>query len=282
MTRVWINGTRATQIDYRDRGLQYGDGLFETMRVRDGRIALLSYHLDRVLLGCRRLRLPAPGRRVLQREILRAAADSPEALLKLIVTRGIGERGYRAPQPCRPSRLVIRDDPPSRFVGDGGKAVRVRLCRTRLSENPALAGLKTLNRLDSVLARNEWLDPRISQGLMLDRDGHIVCGTMSNVFVGRNGAFVTPTLDRCGVAGVMRRWVLDTAQRRGINIREGRVSMAQLLHADEIFLTNAVIGIWTVGAVVDRTVLNRPARSSLAVALRNRFVAETSSGLRDT
>ena len=254
MTQVWINGKPATQIDYRDRGLQYGDGLFETMRVHDGRIALLSHHLDRLLLGCRRLRIPAPGRRVLQREILRAAADRPEAVLKLIVTRGIGERGYRAPQPCHPSRLVICDDLSLHRAGDSGKAVRVRLCRTRLSDNIALAGLKTLNRLDSVLARNEWRDPRISEGLMLDRDGHIVCGTMSNVFAGRNGRFVTPVLDRCGVAGVMRRWVLDAAQQQRMNIREGHLSIAHLLRADEIFLTNAVVGIWTVGAVVNRTV----------------------------
>lgn len=270
MTRVWINGKRTTQVDYRDRGLQYGDGLFETMRVHDGRIALLSHHLDRVLLGCRRLHIPTPGRQLLQREILRAAADRPDAVLKLIVTRGIGERGYRAPQPCHPTRLVLCDDHPVRRAGDG-KPVRVRLCRTRLSDNTALAGLKTLNRLDSVLARNEWRDPRISEGLMLDRDGHIVCGTMSNVFIGRNGRFITPTLDRCGVAGVMRRWVLDTARRCRMNVREGRVSVAQLLRADEIFLTNAVIGIWTVGAVVDRNVLSRPALSTLADVLRTRL-----------
>jgi 4-amino-4-deoxychorismate lyase len=282
MTRVWINGKSAAQVDYRDRGLQYGDGLFETMRVRDGRIVLLSHHLDRVLLGCRRLRIPAPTRRLLQREILRAAADRPEAVVKLIVTRGVGARGYRAPQPCHPSRLVICDDPPLPRPGDPGKAVRVRLCRTRLSENIAIAGLKTLNRLDSVLARNEWRDPRISEGLMLDREDHIVCGTMSNVFVGRNGRFITPLLDRGGVAGVMRRWVLETARRYRMNVREGRVSVAQLLRADEIFLTNAVIGIWTVGAVVDRNVLNRPALSTLADALRVRFLAETQSGLRGT
>jgi 4-amino-4-deoxychorismate lyase len=268
MTQVWINGKRARQIDYRDRGLQYGDGLFETMRVDDGRIALLSHHLDRMLLGCRRLGMPAPSRQLLQREILRAALGRSDAVVKLIVTRGIGERGYRAPEPSRPTRLVLCDDRPARRAGDDGKPVRVRLCRTRLSDNATLAGLKTLNRLDSVLARNEWRDPRISEGLMLDRDGHIVCGTMSNVFIGRNGRFITPNVDRCGVAGVMRRWVLDTARRCRINVREGRVSVAQLLHADEIFLTNAVIGIWTVGAVVDRNVLNRPATSTLADVLR--------------
>ena len=282
MIRAWVNGTPATQVDYRDRGLHYGDGLFETMRVDDGRIPLLALHLDRMLFGCDRLRIPAPARRTLQREILRAAADRPAAVLKLIVTRGIGERGYRAPQPCHPTRLLICDDRPLRLAGDDGKRVRVRLCRTRLSENSALAGLKTLNRLDSVLARSEWSDPRISEGLMLDRDGHVVCGTMTNLFVGRNGQFVTPTLDRCGVAGVMRRWVLDTARVERISVREGRVSKVHLMRADEIFLTNAVIGIWTVGTVVDRIVLNRPAHSTLADALRFRFRAETHSGVRSS
>lgn len=265
MTQCWINGTRARQIDVRDRGLQYGDGLFETMRVRDGRIALLPFHLDRVLRGCARLGIPLPGRQLLQREIRCAVAARPEAVLKLIVTRGVGPRGYKAPQPTRPVRLLISDlAPPDR----GADAVRIRLCSTPLSDNPALAGLKTLNRLDSVLARNEWRDPRISEGLMLDRDGHVVCGTMSNVFIGRQGRLVTPTLDRCGVAGVMRRWVLETARRQQVYIEEGRVTLAQLRRADEIFLTNAVIGIWTVRAVLHRTVLNKPALSTLADALR--------------
>ncbi len=276
MIGVWINGKPGTQIDYRDRGLHYGDGLFETMRVADGRIALLSQHLDRLLHGGERLGIPMPARAALSREVLRAARSRPHAVLKLIITRGAGQRGYRVPRPCRPMRMIICEDRPPPDAGAADKPVRVRLCRMRLSENSVLAGLKTLNRLESVLARDEWRDPRIGEGLMRDHADHIVCGTMSNVFVGHNGRFVTPLIDRCGVSGVMRRWVLETARRNRMAIREGRVHLADLVTADEIFLTNALIGIWTVGTVVDRKVLARPASHAMADALRARFAAATS------
>jgi 4-amino-4-deoxychorismate lyase len=268
---VWVNGRVATVIDVRDRGLQYGDGLFETMRVQGGRVRLLDYHLDRLIAGCRRLVLPPPSRPQLRAEVLRAAAAHGNAIAKLIVTRGAGVRGYRAPTPCRPTRILIVDPQPPQANVTAGAPVRVRLCQTRIAVNPVFAGLKTLNRLESVVARNEWRDPRISEGLLQDTDGHIVCGTMTNVFVGRNGRIVTPTLDRCGVAGVMRRWILETGEALGVSIAEGRVGIDDLRNADEVFLSNAVIGIWSVGAIVNPKILSRPGEFTAADMLRARW-----------
>lgn len=267
---TWVNGRLATKIDVSDRGLQYGDGLFETMRIRDGGIALLEHHLDRLLMGCRRLRIAAPPRTILRGEIRRAAANRPDAIAKLIVTRGIGQRGYRIPEPCRPTRILSV----SAYAAIAAAPARIRLCRTRMAVNPQFAGLKTLNRLESVIARSEWRDARISEGLLLDADGHIVCGTMTNVFVGRHGRYVTPRLDHCGVAGVMRRWILETAPSAGVRIAEGRVSLAALLRADEVFLSNAVIGIWSVGSIMNANTVVKFARSTAAVALRERFLQQ--------
>ena len=127
--------------------------------------------------------------------------------------------------------------------------VHIRMCTTLLGTNPALAGLKTLNRLESVLARAEWTNPRIWEGLMCDSDSNIVCGTMSNVFVRRGSTLSTPTLDRCGIAGVMRRWVLEQAAPLRMRTAAGRLRWKDLAAADEVFMTNAVVGIVSVAAI---------------------------------
>ena len=127
--------------------------------------------------------------------------------------------------------------------------MRVRLCATPLGLNPRLAGLKTLNRLESVVARAEWQDARIWEGLMLDVDENIVCGTMSNLFLRSGSSLMTPVLDRCGVAGVMRRWILETAGDLRLNAVERRIRWQDLSEAEEVFMSNAVVGLRSVGVI---------------------------------
>jgi len=245
---TWINGRGGGAIDVRDRGLQYGDGLFETMRVRAGRVRLLAYHLERLQKGCRRLRIAGPALRVMMREIHSIAAGHREGVIKLILTRGTGPRGYRPTGRERCTRIVTWHAlPPG--GDDGGTPVRVRLCATPLGRNPALAGLKTLNRLESVLARAEWSDVRIWEGLMCDLDGNIVCGTMSNLFLRRGSTLMTPVLDQCGVAGVMRRWILATARELKLRAVECRVRWQDIRDAEELFLSNALVGVRSVGSI---------------------------------
>jgi 4-amino-4-deoxychorismate lyase len=247
---AWINGRKSNSIDYRDRGLQYGDGVFETMRVRDGRIRLLDYHLERLFLGCRRLALRSPAQPALRRELERIAAARGDAVLKLIVTRGASShRGYRPTGRERSTRILTLHALPRATLAAAAIPARVRLCATPLGLNPRLAGLKTLNRLESVLARAEWEDARIWEGLMRDVDENIVCGTMSNLFLRNGSTLITPVLDRCGVAGVMRRWVLQTAARLRLTSVERRISWKDLRDAEEMFMTNAVVGIRSVAAV---------------------------------
>jgi 4-amino-4-deoxychorismate lyase len=130
---------------------------------------------------------------------------------------------------------------------------RVRVCKTTLGLNPDLAGLKTLNRLESVMARSEWRDPRIWEGLMRDADQNIVCGTMSNLFVRRGRSLLTPLLDRCGVAGVMRRWVLETAGRLDLRASERPIRWRDFRHAEEVFMTNALVGVKSIGTLQQGT-----------------------------
>ena len=246
---AWINGRRRSMIDYRDRGLQYGDGLFETMRVRRGTIRLLSYHLERLQSGCRRLQIKGPAPAPLRRELERIAARAPEGIVKLIVTRGSGPRGYRPSGRERCTRIITQHAlGPATRRALAAPAV-VRLCTTSWAANPSLAGLKTLNRLESVLARSEWRGARIWEGLMPDVDGNIVCGTMSNVFLTHGTTLSTPSLERCGIAGVMRRWVLETAGEMQLSCVERRVRWQDLRDADEVFMTNAVIGVRSVRVI---------------------------------
>jgi 4-amino-4-deoxychorismate lyase len=265
---TWINGRKSTRIDYRDRGLQYGDGVFETMRVRRGQVRLLEYHLQRLDAGCRRLAIAGPSKRNLRRELERAAALRSEGILKLIVTRGRGLRGYRPTGRERCTRILTLHSMPQGMLRDGSTPVRVRLCATALGQNPQLAGLKTLNRLESVMARSEWRDTRIWEGLMRDVDENIVCGTMSNLFLKRGSSLMTPLLDRCGVAGVMRRWILETASELDLKPLERRIRWQDLREADEVFMSNALVGVKSVGSLQRGTSFQRLTRFDTANRLR--------------
>jgi 4-amino-4-deoxychorismate lyase len=242
----WVNGVLSETIAVRDRGFLYGDGLFETMRVHNGAVRLLPLHLERLKGGAARLGIMPPSDALLAGEIAVAAASHKDTVLKLILTRGQGPRGYQPAADTAPSRVLIAEPVPE-HVQSLESAKTVGLCQTRLGANTRLAGLKTLNRLECVLARAEWTDSDIAECLMLDDMDQVVGGTMSNIFVRFDTALCTPLLDRCGVAGVMRRWVMETMQTMGNAVTERRLRLSDLDSAREIFLTNALIGIWSVG-----------------------------------
>jgi 4-amino-4-deoxychorismate lyase len=246
-----VNGEVSASIAALDRGLQYGDGLFETIAIRRGRPRLLSLHLDRLASGCRRLGIQPPDAASLTAEIA-AVSPAPEAVVKVIVTRGGGGRGYRPPRDASPTRIVAGFDDPGFPPEHRVQGVRVRSCETRVAQSPALAGLKHLGRLEQVLARAEWCDESIAEGLMRDEEDRFACGTQSNLFAVLGGELLTPRVDRCGVAGVMRRVVLQWAAGRAIVTREVGLSDGDLHAAEEVFLTSALIGAWPVAELDGR------------------------------
>jgi 4-amino-4-deoxychorismate lyase len=241
-----------------DRAFQYGDGLFETMRLKDGAIRFLSAHLERLRDGCERLRIPPPPASQLSAEIAQVAAGTGEGVVKVIVSRGRGARGYRPSGSPTPTRIVALHPLPTLDTGP----IAVRWCETRLARQPLLAGLKHLNRLEQVLAQSEWSDETIREGLMLDTEGEIIGGTSSNVFVVRDGALLTPDLRFCGIRGVMRAQVIACAGRLGIPVSEEPLWPEDLLSAQEVFVTNAVRGLRSVAS------LGNLAWSDFAIARR--------------
>jgi 4-amino-4-deoxychorismate lyase len=247
-----IDGASVDVIEATDRGLQYGDGLFETIAVLQGKPQLWSRHMDRLRAGCRRLALPLPSSDLLLQEATEEIGLADRAVLKILITRGSGGRGYRPPSIAAMRRIVaVYPWPayPSSYWTDG---VCLRYCRTPLGMNAALAGMKHLNRLEQVLARAEWTDPDIAEGLMLDTSGNLIEGTMSNLFLWRRGELLTPELSRCGVAGVMRGFVLDKASALGLKTRIERLLPSDLEQAEAVFLSNSVVGIWPVRRIEER------------------------------
>lgn len=262
---------RQNLLDPSDRGLQYGDGLFETMAVRDGRIPWLAYHLRRLRTGCRRLRFAPPRAAGLRREIAAQAAGQSRAIIKLIVTRGAGGRGYRPEPGARGHPIVMRHPWPAHAERRAREGIWLRVCRTRLASNSALAGLKHLNRLEQVLARTEWRDEDCYQeGLMLDQQDRVIEGTMTNLFIVRGGELLTPELTGSGVAGVMREIILEEAAQKAIPCQVTALSLADVAQADEILVCNSVVGIWPVKRLDKKRYPLGPVARQLADAVEAR------------
>lgn len=242
---TWVDGQPAELLSVRDRGLAYGDGLFETIAVRGGKPRLLERHLARLADGCTRLSIPLEGEQV-RAELLAFAAAIGEGVAKLILTRGDGLRGYAPPMPAQPRRILQAAPVPAYPAVNACEGVRLYPCSTRLAEQPLLAGLKHLNRLEQVLARAEWSDPACAEGLVRDTQGRVIEGVYSNLFLVTDGVLVTPALTRCGVAGVMRAELLACAAQYGVPSEVRDVAFDELLAADEVLLCNSQYGIWPV------------------------------------
>lgn len=249
---TWVDGVATASFSVHDRGLAYGDGLFETMRLRAGRIANIDRHLARLAQGCDTLEIRGIDLTGVRSELESLASAQPDGTFKLIVTRGDGLRGYRLPQTVRARSVLTWSAPRAEDAAAAANGVRVRFCRTPATENVRLAGLKHLNRLDSVLARAEWSEEGIAEGLMGDSRGAIVGGTMSNVFMVRTARLMTPRIERSGVRGVQRGRVIEAAAHFGLPVEELDLAPADFMAADELFLTNAVIGIWPVAELDGR------------------------------
>lgn len=244
MQRVFVGDRMVDAVPAGDRGLAYGDGLFETMRAHRGRIHWWDAHWARLRQGAQRLRLALPDEALVHAQAARLLGDA-DAVLKLLVTRGSGGRGYALPAHPEPGWLVSRHPIPAAAPPGG---VVLRWCETRLAIQPALAGLKHCNRLEQVLARGEWADPAIHDGLVLDTEGQVISATSANLFVLRDGRWLTPDVSRSGIAGICRAWVLAHA-----GAAEARLRVTDVESADAVFVCNAVRGILPVARLGDRT-----------------------------
>jgi 4-amino-4-deoxychorismate lyase len=274
----YIDGRRTREVLAGNRGLLYGDGLFETIAVRQGKPRFWPAHYLRLSRGCAQLRFDPPEQAVLQRDLAAALQESGyddrNAVAKIVVTTGGGMRGYRRPAPVHATVLIQVDEyrPLQRcYYTDG---IRTVSCKTVISQQPHVAGVKTLNRLDQVIARDEFHDPNIFEGLMFDADDHLICGTMSNVFIVQNNEVSTPSLQRCGIAGIMREQVIESAAKIRLPCHVRNIGRSELARADEVFLTNSQFGLLPVAAIDDQVLPIGPVTLQCMAALETIGVSE--------
>jgi 4-amino-4-deoxychorismate lyase len=240
-----VDGEATGLVPADDRGLAYGDGAFETIRATRGVAPWLARHHARLAATCAALGFVAPEAATLAAEIAEVSAGATRAVVKVIVTRGSGGRGYAPPAPVRPRRIVAAHPWPAHPPERWSSGVRIATGRTRLAREAPLAGAKHLGRIAQVLARAEPCDPTIDEVLMLDTAGEVVECTASNLFAVVDGSLLTPPILGAGVAGIARGWILEHAALLG-GAAERRLLPADLERASELFVCNAIVGAWPV------------------------------------
>ena len=243
MLECLVDGEISSQVSVLDRGLQYGDGVFETLAVIRGQPRFWQSHMDRLAIGCECLQLPVPPQTVLLREVQTVSAGQGDCVVKIIVTRGLSGRGYAPSVPVVANRIVSSyawPDDPGHLDQVG---IRTRICKLRLALQPALSGIKHLNRLEQVMARSEWTDRSVHEGILLDTQDQVVSAISSNIFLITGDRLLTPRMDRCGVRGVMRANILKAFKPR---CEQRRISLDMLPEADSVFVCNSVRGIFPV------------------------------------
>lgn len=258
--KSWVNGLPSDRVASVDRGLQYGDGLFETISCIDGRPRWLEWHLKRLRRGCERLGIGFEDFEALGTELAVRAGESGRCILKLILTRGSAlRRGYRPAGNETPTRILSRHDWPAEATEPAGAMAGfpVAVSGVRLGINPRLAGLKHLNRLEQVLAQQELYGTAREEALMLSSAGHVIGGSMSNLFLADEAGLSTPSLEDCGVAGVVRELVCAAAARQGTPVRIRRIEAAELVQAREAFLTNVRWGVRSISELGGRALAQR-------------------------
>ncbi|MGH8033932.1 MAG: aminodeoxychorismate lyase [Lysobacterales bacterium] len=246
MLECLVNGEISTHIPVTDRGLQYGDGVFETIAVLRGVPRFWQLHMDRLAIACETLCMESIPQSLLLREVQTVSAGRPECVVKIILTRGDSSRGYAPNANAHPRRMISAYAMPGNLEHDAMHGVQARICTLRLAIQPALGGVKHLNRLEQVLARAEWNDPLVQEGILLDPEDHVISAIAGNIFLLSGERMLTPRLDRCGVRGVMRAAILKAFKPR---CEQRRISLDMLPEADEVFICNTVRGIVPVSRI---------------------------------
>jgi 4-amino-4-deoxychorismate lyase len=247
MSHWSCNGKSTQSVAIDDRAFQYGDGLFETIAVRNGQPRLWEYHLERLARGCSRLKLAMPGsdelRNWLDVTLDESMADPTLCTAKIILSSGVSERGYYRNTPTETQTFIGVFAARPLASGHYREGVDTILCNTRLALHDVTAGCKTLNRLEQVIARAEFTQNEAFEGITLDAADRVICGTMSNVFMVAKNSVITPSLNRCGVEGVMRRHVLEVLSSDNTRIEVRDITASEFFDSDEVFLTNSQFGV---------------------------------------
>lgn len=260
-----VNGIFDGAVSPSDRGLAYGDGVFRTLKIVNGLPEQWPLQYQMLEENCTTLGIVCPSAELFMSDFLQLFITDEAAVAKIIVTRGDGERGYVPPAITEPTRIVIKSTMPDYPEVNFDEGVQLRLCEMYLAHQPALAGIKHLNRMENVLARMEWNDPAIAEGLMLDVVGNVIACTAANLFARYDDMLITPSLEQCGVAGVTRQRILSLAHTMELKVKIEEMNLEKVFLADEVVICNSLYGAWQV-----RTLSNKHwDKQTLALNIRN-------------
>ncbi len=253
-----VNGNLDQAISAFDRGFSYGDGVFRTMKIRNGLPVSWPFHYQKLVADCAVIGIVCPSAELLMGDLQKLFekelfSENLTQVAKIIITRGEGERGYAPPVITVPTRVVIKSSLPQYAESNYDKGVQLHVCDIKLAAQPKLAGIKHLNRLENVLARMEWREDTIFDGLLLDQAGNVIECTMSNVFARYGSELLTPDLSLCGVSGITRQRILGLGGVLGLNVGVKSLTLAQILQADEIIICNSLFGAFQVIQINNKT-----------------------------
>lgn len=241
-----INGKPLAGLSVNDRGLAYGDGVFRTFLINNGVPHHWELQYQKLSQDCQALGISCPNNDVLTSDIKTLFNDGTDAVAKIIVTRGESSRGYAVPNDIQANRVVIKSAMPIYPLNNQTQGVNLHLCELKLGLQPKLAGVKHLNRLENVLARMEWKDASIADGLLLDSNDNVIECTMSNIFARYGNELITPSLEECGVAGIARARIIENTKRFNLDMKIEALKLNKLMQADEIIICNSLFGAWQV------------------------------------
>lgn len=243
MSRWLVNGVPGALVPPDDRGLLYGDGLFETVAFHNGRSALWPLHMARLAEGCRRLGLPPPDTGLLAEESRVLLCDARRAVIRLGITRGRGGRAYFPPARPEPTRILIMRDFPDDLPARRERGLAMHTSSIRLPAGaPAtghLGGIKHSNRLDQVLIASGCRDHGADEALVVDTEGMLVEGLAGNLIVVRDAQMIAPGPHPAAVAGVALEWLRRAA---GADLTERPLAAGELGREDALWVINSLQG----------------------------------------
>ena len=243
-----INGKLTNKISVEDRAVQYGDGVFETIAVKENLMGFWKEHYQRLSKGCKVLKIKCPSELFLKKEISKFVKKikKNKFILKIIISRGIGGRGYNPPKKAKPTRILGAYNWPDYPKANFKKGIKMDVCKTRIATQPFLSQIKHLNRLEQIIARSEWQAKNISESIMLDFNENVIEGTMSNIFGVKKNIFYTPNIKFSGIEGIMRGVILKLLKKNKKKYMIKKIMLKELLKFDEVFVCNSIFGIWPV------------------------------------
>ena len=271
-----INGSFDHVISPFDRGFAYGDGVFRTMKMVGGLPDNWPLHYQKLVADCAAINIVCPSAELLMSDLqqLFSPMDLSEnqlTIAKIIITRGAGNRGYTPPAITAPMRVVTQSAMPQYPDIRFSEGVSLTVCETRLASQAKLAGIKHLNRLENVLARMEWTDAHmtngIADGIMLDSLGNVIECTSANIFARFGDTLITPSLHLCGVAGITRQRIIGLAHTLSLKPKIEVIDLPTLLSADEVIICNSLYSAWQVKSIQEKTIKTGMLAANIRAAL---------------